>query len=162
MKRTLLTLVFAVTALVFASCGKDDENTSGSQSGPTPEIPTTYDLARTSWVGVYEGTVVHPQAGTVPCILTWTLDFVDETNVSIMLEMVTGGQAQQPQEMSCTYTLDGCNGEIVYVEEGETQTDPFVVDPVNRTLTVDFRMVTGFSRERPQQVGGVTVFHQIR
>ena len=28
------------------------------------------------------------------------------------LEMVTGGQAQQPQEMSCTYTLDGCNGEI--------------------------------------------------
>ena len=64
--------------------------------------------------------------------------------------------------MSCTYTLDGCNGEIVYVEEGETQTDPFVVDPVNRTLTVDFRMVTGFSRERPQQVGGVTVFHQVR
>lgn len=65
MKRPLLTLVFAVTALVFASCGKDDGNISGSQSGPTPEIPTTYDLARTSWVGVYEGTVVHPQATTV-------------------------------------------------------------------------------------------------
>lgn len=160
MKRTLLTLFFAVAAMVFVSCGKDDDTTATGQGGTTPEMPTTYDLVHTSWQGTYAGTVQHPQAGELPCILVWNLDFVDETNVSIMLEMTTGGQAQQPQEMSCTYTLDGLNGTIVSIEEGETQSDPFVIDPINRTFTVDFRITTGFSQEDPQVVGGPTVFHQ--
>lgn len=161
MKKIFLAMMTVAAMVCMTACDKDTSSDNGGGTTPTPEEPTTLDIQRTSWQGVYEGTVVHPQAGNVPCILTWTLDFVDETNVSIMLDMVTGGQPQQPQEMACTYTYDGRHGEIIYVEEGETQTDPFEVDPVNRTLTVDFRMVTGFSRERPQQVGGVTVFHQI-
>lgn len=149
-----------MAGLMLASCGKD-ENTSGGTSNPGTEIPTTYDLARTSWQGTYSGTVQHPQAGALPCILVWTMDFVDESNVSLMLQMTTGGQAQQPQEMNCTYTLDGLHGTLISVEEGETQTDPFDIDPVNRTFTIDLRITTGFSQEEPQIVGGPTVFHQM-
>ena len=150
-----------VASMMFVACGKDENTTGGGSSDPTPEIPTTYDLVHTSWQGTYSGTVQHPQAGSLPCILVWTIDLVDESNVSIMLEMTTGGQAQQPQEMNCTYSLDGLQGTLVSVEEGETQSDPFDIDPVNRTFTIDLRITTGFSQENPQIVGGPTVFRQI-
>lgn len=160
MRKILFSLIVVLTAMAMTSCGKE-ETTPATGGGSQSEIPTSYDILHTSWQGVYSGTVQHPQAGSLPCILTWTLDFVDESNVSIMLEMVTGGQAQQPQEMTCTYTYDGLSGEIVSTEEGEVQRDPFVVDPVNRTFTIDFRVTTGFSQEEPQVVGGPTTFHQI-
>ena len=151
----------AFVALTFASCEKEPSGSTGGNP-VNPDMPTSMDIVRTTWQGVYNGTIQHPQAGTLPCVLTWTLDFVDDSHVSIMLEMVTGGQAQQPQEMSCTYSFDGIRGEIVSEEEGEVQRDPFEVDPVNRTFTIDFRITTGFSQEEPQIVGGLTTFHQIR
>ena len=99
MKKLLLLTLTAVAAIAFSSCEK--EPAANNPAGPaTPDIPTTMDIVRTSWQGVYSGTVVHPQAGTLPCVLTWTIDFVDESNVSILLETVTGGQPQQPQEMA--------------------------------------------------------------
>lgn len=161
MKKLFLLIWMALVAISFSSCEKEPavDNPAGPDS---PNIPATMDIVRTSWQGVYSGTVIHPQAGELACVLTWTIDFVDETNVSILLEMVTGGQAQQPREMSCTYTYDGHQGEIVSEEGGEVQCDPFVVDPVNRTFTIDFRITTGFSQEEPQIVGGPTIFHQVR
>lgn len=96
MKKLLLLTMMAIATISFSSCEK--EPAANNPDNPsTPDIPTTLDIVRTSWQGVYSGTVVHPQAGTLPCVLTWTIDFVDETNVSILLEMVTGGQTQQPQ-----------------------------------------------------------------
>ncbi len=161
MKKFFLLSLMAVAVIAFASCGK--EPAANNPAGPdSPEVPQAMDIVHTSWQGVYSGTVVHPQAGTLPCVLTWTMDFVDETNVSILLEVVTGGQAQQPQEMACTYTYDGRRGEIVSEEDGEVQRDPFEIDPVNRTFTIDLRITTGFSQENPQVVGGLTTFHQIR
>ena len=161
MKKLLLLTLTAVAAIAFSSCEKEpaDNNPAGPS---TPDIPTTMDIVRTSWQGVYSGTVEHPQAGTLPCVLTWTIDFVDESNVSILLETVTGGQPQQPQEMACTYTYDGHKGEIISEEDGEVQRDPFEIDPVNHTFTIDLRITTGFSQENPQVVGGLTTFHQIR
>lgn len=161
MKKFFLLSLMAVAVIAFASCGKEPaaNNPAGTDS---PDVPTTMDIVHTSWQGVYSGTVVHPQAGTLPCVLTWTMDFVDESNVSILLEVVTGGQSQQPQEMSCTYSFDGRRGEIVSEEDGEVQRDPFEIDPVNRTFTIDLRITTGFSQENPQVVGGPTTFHQIR
>lgn len=159
MKKLFLTLALVVAVVMLGGCER--ENGTDPGTGPGPEIPTSFDIVGTSWQGVYNGTVQHPQAGTLPCILTWTVDFVDQSNVSVMLEMVTGGQPQQPQDMVCTYTYDGLRGEIISLEEGEEQRDPFEVDPVNRTFTIDFRITTGFSQENPQVVGGPTVFHQI-
>ena len=106
-----------IATLSLTGCGKENEN-QGNNAGNGTEVPTTFDILHTSWQGVYNGTVEHPQAGTLPCILTWTLDFVDESNVSILLEMTTGGQAQQPQELSCTYTYEGLHGEIISEEDG--------------------------------------------
>lgn len=161
MKKLLLLTMMTIAVIAFSSCEK--EPAANNPAGPgTPEIPTTMDIVHTSWQGVYSGTVVHPQAGTIPCVLTWTLDFVDETNVSILLEIVTGGQTQQPQEMTCTYTYDGHKGEIISEEDGEVQHDVFEIDPVNRTFSIDLRITTGFSQENPQVVGGPTTFHQIR
>lgn len=156
MKRFFVMISLVAAVFMIGGCRCDDCDVP-----PAPEVPSSLDILHTSWRGVYQGTVQHPQAGTLPCVLTWTLDFVDEHNVSILCEMVTGGQAQQPQEMTCTYTYDGLNGEIVSEEGGEVQRDPFKVDPVNRTVTIDFRITTGFSQEDPQIVGGPTVFHQI-
>lgn len=161
MKKFLLLIAMAFATISFSSCEKEPAANNPDNPG-TPDVPTTLDIVRTSWQGVYSGTVVHPQAGTLPCGLTWTVDFVDETNVSILLEMVTGGQTQQPQEMTCTYTYDGHKGEIISEEDGEVQRDPFEIDPVNRTFTIDLRITTGFSQENPQVVGGLTTFHQIR
>jgi len=158
MKKVVVLLLMAMTVIGFVGCEKEPASNNNQN---IPEVPQTIDIVRTSWRGVYNGTVQHPQAGTVPCELVWTLDFVDASNVSIMVEMTTGGQPQEPQEMTAQYSFDGQKGEIIYVEEGETQTDPFEVDPVNRTLTVDFRITTGFSQENPQVVGGLTTFHQI-
>ena len=160
-KLFITTIIFAVV-LTFGGCKKENNHPSGGSVDPGTEIPATLDIVHTSWQGIYNGTVQHPQAGTLPCVLTWTVDFVDDHNVSIMLEIVTGGQVQRPQEMSCTYTYDGLRGEIISEEEGEVQRDPFEVDPVNRTFTIDFRVTTGFSQENPQIVGGPTTFHQIR
>lgn len=158
MKRIVALLMMAVSVIGFTGCEKEPASNNNSE---VPEVPQTIDIVRTSWRGEYNGTVQHPQAGPLPCELVWTMDFVDENNVSIMLEMTTGGQSQEPQEMTAQYTFDGQKGEVIYVEEGETQKDPFVVDPVNRTLTIDFRITTGFSQENPQVVGGPTTFHQI-
>lgn len=158
MKKMLTITMIAVAALMICACNRCDDCEPGAD---TPEIPTTLDILHTTWQGVYQGSVVHPQAGALPCVITWTLDFVDETNVSILCEMTTGGQAQQPQELACTYTYDGLKGEIISEEGGEIQRDAFEVDPVNRTFTIDFRITTGFSQEEPQVVGGPTVFHQI-
>ena len=147
MKKLLLLTLTAVAAIAFSSCEK--EPAANNPAGPsTPDIPTTLDIVHTSWQGVYSGTVVHPQAGTLPCVLTWTIDFVDESNVSM--------------EMACTYTYDGHKGELISEEDGEVQRDPFEIDPVNRTFTIDLRITTGFSQENPQVVGGPTTFHQIR
>lgn len=157
MKRTLLILIMAFATLLYAGCEKEPAPAGNT----TPEEPTTLDILHTSWQGVYNGTVQHPQAGAVPCVLTWTIDFVDESKASIMLEMVTGGQPQQPQEMTCSYTYDGRHGTLISMEEGETQSDPFEVDPINRSFTIDLRITTGFSQENPQVVGGPTTFRQI-
>lgn len=156
MKKLFFMFVMAAAVICLSGCKpeKIKEDDSGTQ------IPTTMSLVRTSWQGVYEDVVQHPQAGTLPCILNWTIDFMDESNVSIMVEMSIDGQSQPLQEATSTYTFDGRQGEFIYVEEGEEQRDTFVVDPVNRTLTVDFRFTTGFSQEDPQIVGGLTTFHQ--
>ena len=158
MKKLFLTMMMAAAVVCLPGCTDDDPTTEE----PGTQIPATMELVRTSWQGVYEDVVQHPQAGELPCILNWTMDFIDESNVSIMLEMSIDGQAQPSQEAMATYTFDGQQGDFVYVEEGEEQRDPFVVDPVNRTLTVDFRLTTGFSQEDPQIVGGLTTFHQTR
>ena len=157
MKQILFTLTLAAMLLTLSACDKEHITPQGGQT----EIPTTFDIVHTSWRGQYQGSVVHPQAGNLPCILTWTLDFVDDHNVSILLEMTTGGQAQQPQELTCTYTYSGLSGELVSVEDGEEQRDSFTIDPVNRTLTVNIACYTGFTQENPQLVGGPTTFHQI-
>jgi len=157
MKKLLFVIVMALAAFSFSACQKEKTQAVGSED----EIPTTYDMVHTSWKGVYSGYVQHPQAGPVPCELTWTLDFVDESNVSILLEMTTGGQAQQPQEMSCSYSFSGLTGELISMEDGEEQRDSFTVDPVNRTFTVNLAVYTGFSQEEPQMAGGPTTFHQI-
>ena len=157
-------ILFAIAiAAVFAmtGCSKEETNNENGGSATGGEVPATMDILHTTWQGVYNGTVEHPQAGTLSCILTWTLDFIDESNVSIMLEMAIDGQEQQPQDLDCTYTYDGLHGELISVEEGVEQRDTFDVDPVNRTFTIDLRITTGFSQEEPQVVGGPTVFHQI-
>ncbi len=154
MKKSIFFTMLLATFFAFSSCEEHPD-------GPQTEEPTTFDILHTTWQGTYNGTVQHPQAGTLPCLLTWTLDFVDESNISILLEMSINGQAQQPQDLSCTYTYSGLQGEIVNEEEGNVQRNPFVVDPINRTFTIDFRITTGFSQEEPQVVGGPTVFHQI-
>lgn len=158
MKKLLLMFMMAAVGMCLPGCTKDEP----VSDNPGTQTPTTMELIRTSWQGVYEDVVQHPQAGTLPCILNWTMDFIDESNVSIMLEMSVGGQAQPLQEATATYTFDGQQGDFLYVEEGEEQRDTFVVDPVNRTLSVDFRIPTGFSQEDPQIVGGLTIFHQTR
>lgn len=161
MKKTILAMAMLGTMLVFSACDKEQNDSNAADTTPAAVEPTSFEILHTSWQGSYTGTVVHPQAGNLPCSLTWTLDFVDESNVSILLEMSTDGQAQDPKELSCTYTYDGLHGELVSEEDGESQRDPFDVDPINRTLTLDLRITTGFSQERPQVVGGPTVFHQI-
>lgn len=157
MKKLLFVIVMALGVFGFTACQKEEAKPIGNGD----EFPTTFDMVHTSWKGVYNGHVQHPQAGAVPCVLTWTLDFVDESKVSILLEMTTGGQAQQPQELTCTYSYSGLTGELISIEDGEEQRDPFTVDPVNRTFTVNLAVYTGFSQEDPQMVGGPTTFHQI-
>lgn len=158
MKKIFVMLMMASAVIMFAGCKKENI----TPVGPTAEEPTTMDIVRTSWKGVYEDVVQHPQAGQLPCILNWTMDFLDDSNVSIMLEMSVGGQTQSPQEMNVKYTFDGRHGELIYEEGDESQRDAFEVDPINRTLTIDFRITTGFSQENPQVVGGPTTFHQVR
>ena len=160
MKKNLFAIAIAAV-FTLTGCGKEETSNENGGSATGSEVPATIDILHTTWQGVFNGTVEHPQAGTLPCILTWTLDFIDESNVSIMLEMSINGQAQQPQDLDCTYTYDGLHGELISEEDGVVQRDAFDVDPVNRTFTIDLRITTGFSQEEPQVVGGPTVFHQI-
>lgn len=161
MKRILFAFVIAAVFTLTGCEREGTENIGGEDSTPGSEIPASIDIVHTTWQGIFNDTVEHPQAGSLSCQLTWTLDFIDESHVSIMLEMAIGGQAQQPQDMNCTYTFDGLHGELINVEEGTEQRDSFDVDPVNRTFTIDLRIAIGFTQENPQIVGGSTVFHQI-
>ncbi len=106
MKKIFLALMTVAAMVCMTACDKDTSSDNGGGTTPTPEEPATLDIQRTSWQGVYEGTVVHPQAGNVPCILTWTLDFVDETNVSIMLD-IAAAEAGNPTTVPFTATMSG-------------------------------------------------------
>ena len=84
----------------------------------------------------------------------------------------TAAVASMPsaQPIDLTYAADKALPSVVhikYVQNSKIQTvevqrDPFEIDPVNRTFTIDLRITTGFSQENPQVVGGPTTFHQIR
>lgn len=160
MKKIFVTMMMALAIVGMAGCQKEKITPAGEN--PTTEDPTTYNLVRTSWQGVYQDQVRHPQYGQLPCVLTWTMDFMDESNVNILLDLSVGGQSQTPQELACQYTLNGLKGELIYQEGGETSTTPFEIDPINRTFSAELIIATGFSQEDPQEVGGVTIFHQIR
>ena len=152
-------LMMTAVVLVLAGCGKDDKDNNTPAGGE--EIPTTFDIEGTSWVGYYNDYITHPQAGQVPVHLKWTLDFNEGGQAEFYLEADADGQQQSPQTMAVTYTYEGLSGVIIYDEGGTHAEDPFTVDPVNLTFELELIVPMGFSAEEPQYAGGVTTFHQI-
>lgn len=153
MKRIALLLMAALT-FGFSSCS-DDEKTTVQQ----PE-PDAIDMVNTTWVGYYNDYMVHPQAGQVPVHLKWTVDFNENNVAEVFLEADADGQQQAPQSFSFNYSIDGLNGTFYYDDGQQTAEDHFVINPYNRSFDWELVVPMGFSAEDPQQVGGVTTFHQ--
>ena len=154
-KRTLMAFV-AVATLAFGACSPDDpkpenngdnntENPTDNPSGNSYNNLTS--MAGTSWVGIYNDTYQG-----YPAVITWSLDFTDETNGGLLMELNVAGQDQTPSDLAFTYTFSGNNGTITIGNLGSTT---FTYDPTAATIT----MSLGLRTEDGGQLGGSTVFH---
>lgn len=152
----LMLVAMLPLALSLAACDKEEAeptptDNNGGNIDPTPRPnPSGQSLSGTAWVGTYNDT--YTQDGqTYPAVLTWSLDFLSETNGTLFLELTVAGQSQQPTEISFTYTFNGDGG---ILDMGNMGRVDYTYSTDGPTITVVLQ-----AGDDNGMMGGSTVFH---
>ena len=152
MKKILISVFVAIASVLMMGCGGDNPDPNNNLAG-------TLDIVGTSWRGVCNTTYQHPEYGDLPATLTWTID-VEEEKLSFFVELVLGGQEQPNSSFDTPYTYANNQGLIISPDD-PTDTEPFYIDPINRTLKTELYILAGTSQEDAIAIGGEVTLHQI-
>ncbi|MBQ8702793.1 MAG: hypothetical protein IJ524_00265 [Bacteroidales bacterium] len=149
----------ALLGLTLATaCGKNEEATTNDI--PDFSIP---ELAGTSWIGHYSDVLNHN--GTHQMLFTWTLDFNNDGQGMVMMEVTSPVIEEIVSEFHMTYSYDGSGkGQITYTGEDNEYTSEFLVDPMNRSLDVNLWMHFWLSEDasEPTLFGGRTTLYKVQ
>ncbi|MBQ8702792.1 MAG: hypothetical protein IJ524_00260 [Bacteroidales bacterium] len=151
MKKLLLLLAFP---LLLLSCGKDKQEPS-----PLPVLPSLESLVGTEWEGSFVSPVEY-QGNTINMKLVWTMDFLTDTTGALLVEVSSPFSQTEYNDFDFSYSFDGSTAGYIYTGN---DAEPFTVDPVNQTLTIDIQMPVGLGEEGQQTIlGGVTTLYRVR
>jgi len=144
----------ALATIGLAGCKKDpiEEPVNPGGQDTTPQVEQV-SLAGTSWVGVFNDQ--YTQDGqSYPAVLTWSLDFNNDTTGELFFELVVAGMNQASVNIPFTYTFDGHEGLLnAGAEIGVSQ---FVYDSAANTITA---MLMVGVEGTDESLGGNTVFY---
>lgn len=145
--KTFFMAFLALSAVCFTGCEKD-KTEPANNNGNNGNNQQTIELAGTSWVGKYRDTYQGYQA-----VMTWNLDFADETSGEFFFELVVAGQEQANQSIAFTYTFDGREGTM---NAGEMGASTFSYDPATNTITMNLMVEVS---NDGSTLGGLTTFY---
>lgn len=138
---------------MFCSCGKEEE-----ASTPQAEFPTLPSLVGTEWEGTYLSPIEF-QGNSITMKLVWTVDFLSDTTGSLLVEISSPFSQTEYNDFAFNYSFDGKTEGHIYAG-GEAE--PFIVDPLNQTITIDIQMPVGLGDEAEQAIlGGVTTLYRL-
>ena len=156
--KILSSFVLLASLLCFAACEKDDEKEN-------PGINEAYaTLEGTSWEGTYV-TTINSGYGSNPFNITWTLDFNENSEGFVMLDLDSPAIDHTTVEGDLTYTYDGKSGGVLRyaILDNDKIEVNYTVDAINRTLTAELTFEARHEENGPFfTYGGKTTLHQIR
>lgn len=159
MRKNLMTLwasVLMLSVLTLASCKKEPDPVTPTP--PATNDPVYETLVGTEWEGTYLQRVATQSHGTFDILIHWTVDFLADGKGEVMWWLESPGIDPGEDTHEMTYTYEGNNqGTISF-----GSSNPFVIDPYNRTMTTTLTFSAEFEADFTTSLGGETVLHQTR
>lgn len=150
--------LMATATFGFAACSDDDNNSNNPNN---PDMPSYESLAGTEWEGVYNTVLQGYPYGAPQLLLRWTIDFRENGQCPMMVVFDSPNIEDTPTEWTSGYTYDPATmtGQIL---DDEMDNPTFVLDPINRTITINLVFYAQHEENGPMyEYGGETTLHQV-